>query len=85
MKVVYPIYLKYSNNKSFFKITAADAFEELQVMPSAYSIHRIKATTLPDRNYIHDMVQNEGERWEAITQEEYQSQLEYCQSHLKLL
>jgi hypothetical protein len=67
----YPLYRKYKNNKSYFKITSASEFEEVQVMGSRYTLHLFKASILPDRNFMHDMTFDYHANWEEITEQEY--------------
>ena len=50
------MFVKYSNNKHFFKITALDSFVELTVFPNAYSLFAFSAKTFVDRNLIMDLI-----------------------------
>lgn len=81
----FPVYLKFKGLNRFFKIKSDDAFEELQIMPNAYSIYQIKANQLPERNLIRDMLNNEGERWESIGEKEYEDAKRHCMTNLKEL
>lgn len=83
MQTEFPLYRKYSNNKSWFKVLSPDAFEELQVFGRYYDIHRIEAKTMPERNYINDLIANEGGRWEMIDESEYQERMQYCRDNLQ--
>lgn len=74
----FPVYRKYKNDKSFFKISSFREFEELKIWGSKYSIHSIKADILPDRNFIHDMLNNINQYWEEIEAPEYQEKLNIC-------
>lgn len=68
--VTYPIYRKYKNGKSYFKVMSHEEFEEIQlgVRPGIY---HFVARILPDRNLIHDMTFDFQEHWEEIEEEEY--------------
>lgn len=83
MEHSFPIYRRYSNNKSWFKVLADDAFEEIQVMGPYYSIHHFQAKILPDRNFIADMIALEGNSWEEVTEADYQGFLKKCMQEFK--
>jgi hypothetical protein len=68
---VYPLYRKYKNEKSYFKILSPDEFEEIQVLGKRYSLHHFTVKILPDRNFIYDMTFDFQTNWEEITDEEY--------------
>ena len=67
----YPQYRKYKNNKSYFKISSSEMFEEILVSGTKHTLHEFTAKILPDRNFISDMLHNYSENWEAITEAEY--------------
>ena len=72
----FPIYRKYSNNKSFFKIVDTDHFEEIKVTGRLFEIHQFEAKILPDRNFIQDMISMDDDYWVDSTSEEFQSALD---------
>jgi len=74
----FPIYRKYPNDSSFFKIDAADSFEELQIVGSRCLIHRFKATILPDRYLLQDMIEMLDGRWLLCDAETYESARQNC-------
>lgn len=76
---MFPIFRKYSNNKSFFKVFDADSFEEIQVMGSNYWIYSFVAKILPDRNFIKDMIEMEGGGWIEISERTYNAFKENCE------
>ena len=82
-KIHFPVYRKYAHNRTFFKITSAHEFEELQIIGHSYSIHHIKAKILPDRNFISDMLFDYQKNWQAIEQAEYENKLRECEEKLK--
>jgi hypothetical protein len=69
--VSYPQYRKYKNDKSFFRISSAEEFEEIQILGGQYTLHQFKAKILPDRNFIYDMTFAFEDNWVVITEEEY--------------
>ena len=71
-KMQFPIYRKYKNNKHFFKIINNEEFEELSFIGKKLIITQLKATILPDRNFISDLIRDVGNTSEICTEEEYQ-------------
>jgi hypothetical protein len=62
----FPQYRKYRNGKSFFKIESENEFTELKYENGRWQQYQIKATILPDRNYISDMLFHFEDHWEEI-------------------
>jgi hypothetical protein len=52
----FPQFRKYLNAQSYFKILSAEELVELKVMGTYYSEIRLKALTMPDRNFISDLL-----------------------------
>lgn len=71
-EVRFPVFRKYPHERTFFKITSFDTFEELQIIGNKYIIHQITATILPERNYIRDMLFDFSPYWLKIEEEEYE-------------
>lgn len=69
----YPIYRKYKNNKSYFKIISKEEFEEIQALGNAYTLHHFKAKILPDRNLIEDLSINYEAYCDVISENEYKT------------
>lgn len=68
----YPQYRKYKNNKSYFKIISASAFEEIQVFNNTYTLYFFEAKILPDRNFISDLTFNYEIYCDLIAEHDYQ-------------
>lgn len=81
--MIFPVYRKYSNNKSFFKVFDANTFEEIQVLGSNYWVHHFEAKILPDRYFLQDLINMEGGRWLEISEETYNQFLEKCRLEYK--
>jgi len=79
MNYLFPVYRKYINNKSYFKVFDSDSFEEIQVLGSNYWIYQFQAKILPDRYFIKDLIEMEGERWVEISAEAYNDFKNKCQ------
>lgn len=76
---MFPIYRKYINNKSYFKVFDSESFEEIQVLGSNYWIYEFKAKILPDRYFIKDLIEMEGDSWVEISAEAYNDFKNKCQ------
>jgi hypothetical protein len=74
----FPVYRKYKNSKSYFKISAPDRFEEIKLFGSRFSITRVEAKIYPDRLFIGDLVFNH-ELTESIESSEYEQLLAKAQ------
>jgi len=83
LQTVYPVYRKYSNNKSYFKVLGPALFEEVQIIGRYYTEHLYEAKILPDRNFIADMIAMEGGAWEEVTADEYMNFVDKCRKDFK--
>lgn len=71
-QIRFPLYRKYKNEASYFKVLSAEEFHEIKKTPRGWISFDIKASILPDRNYIYDMIHDLGEYWVEISKEEYE-------------
>jgi len=67
----FPVYRKYKNSKSYFKIIHPKLFEQIQVIGSKKNVFEIKAKQFPEFMFIQDLVFNYSEIAEEIGEEEY--------------
>jgi len=67
----FPVYLKFENEKHFFKILSDSEFEEITVIGNKYDIFLFKAEIYPDKVRIQEMIKNETNYWVPIAEEEY--------------
>lgn len=67
----FPVYRKYKNNKSYFKIINPRLFEEVQIIGSKKVIKQIPANLYPEMTFIRDLVYNYKEMADEIGEEEY--------------
>lgn len=79
-KITYPVYRKYANGMSFYKIISPSVFEEIKILGNTKSLHLFEAKILPDRNYIYDLTFNYEKHWIACSEEEYESIKAQCTS-----
>jgi hypothetical protein len=68
----FPVYRKYKNNKSYFKIINALVFEEVQLIGSKRMIRQTKAVLYPEKLFIRDLLLNYHMMADEITEAEYQ-------------
>jgi hypothetical protein len=68
--IQFPVYRKYKNGKSYFKIISRNEFEEIQILGSKKIINTIKAVQLPEMNHVYDLVYNKAIAQE-ISEKEY--------------
>jgi len=71
--LVYPIYRKLSNDKSFYRILSENEFEEIQCIGSTRIKTHIKAEKYPEILRIKEMVSC-NVPFEQISEEEYYAQ-----------
>jgi hypothetical protein len=74
LKMEFPTYRKYKNNRNFFKIINENEFEEISFIGSKVVVTKHLAKILPDRNLIADLL-NDSNVAEKSTKEEYESYL----------
>ena len=73
MERKFPLYRKYSHNKTFFKVISEEEFEEIQIQGNGIKRYHFTAKILPDRNYIQDLIANNDQNWIEIGAEEYEA------------
>jgi hypothetical protein len=71
----YPIYRKYKNNKSYFKIMDPRNFVEIQLIGSQRRVLTIKVKQYPEMVFIRDLIMNYSAMAENISEDEYERQL----------
>jgi len=78
--IQFPVYRKYKNNTSYFKILSRNSFEEIQVIGTKAKLNSIIAIQLPEMNHIHDLVCNYQGFCMEITENEYLEALKKVQT-----
>lgn len=68
----YPIYRKYTNNRSYFKIENEKQFIEIQIMGTKFFPHEVTAKILPDFQLIKDMETLHNGHWVESTEDEFE-------------
>jgi predicted nuclease of restriction endonuclease-like RecB superfamily len=69
----FPVYRKYKNNKSYFKIIQPNLFEEIQLIGSKKVVKQTEAKQYPEIVFIRDLVLDYSEMALEITEDEYLS------------
>jgi hypothetical protein len=67
----FPVYRKYKNKKSYFKIIQPKLFEEIQIIGSKKIIKEVEAKQFPEMLFISDLISNYSEMADEISEEEY--------------
>jgi len=75
---MFPIFLKYKQHATYFKINALNSFDELRILGNYFNLTTHVATILPDRVFIADLLEDKGQRLEPITKHEFEDVLELC-------
>jgi hypothetical protein len=55
--VRFPVYRKYANSKSYFKIASETSALEVQLLGSNCLEHTIEASIFPERQFIKDLLE----------------------------
>lgn len=80
---MFPIFLKYKQHATYFKINSLNNFEELRILGNYFNLSKHDVMILPDRVFVADLLEDKGERLEKITKHEFEDVLEYCYRHRK--
>ena len=67
----FPVFRKYKNGASYFKIINPTLFEEIQKMGSKKIIRQTTAKLYPEKMFIIDLLYNFKEMAYEISQDEY--------------
>ena len=74
----FPVYRKYPNGLSFFKVMDDRHFMEVKLTGKFAAVHHFEAKILPDMNFIQDMLSLAGGHWEESSAEEFQQALAFA-------
>lgn len=76
--LMFPKYRKYAHEKTFYKVESEKRMIELSVLGSKYREQVIEAKILPDRNFIMDVIVNEGDFLIEIDADEFERFYQHC-------
>ncbi len=68
---MYPAFRKYKNSNTYFKIISQNRFEEITFIGDKAFVYVIEAKQYPEFLRIQDMLDNVGDAWEEITEQDY--------------
>lgn len=68
---MFPIYRKSKSLNNYYKVISKDFMIEISKLGNSYSIYEINAKILPDRNLISDIILNENEFLDNISESEF--------------
>lgn len=68
----FPLYRKYTNNETYFKILSENEFEEIQKVGDKVLIYHIEAIQFPEKLRIKDMIDCREKIWIELSEEEYE-------------
>lgn len=67
----FPVYRRYKNGRSYFKIINPNCFEEIQVIGTKRIIKVIEAKLFPEKSFIADLILNYQTMADEISEQEY--------------
>ena len=79
MSIQFPIYRKYPNNRSFFKINSWTEFDEIQFVGSRGVLSMVEASAYPEKLRIKDMLELCGGYWLESDSGEFEQARMSCQ------
>jgi len=82
MDYEFPIYRKYNHDNTYFKINSKENFDELMIVGSFFIFRNQQAQILPEYTMIIDMIENANNNWLAITKDDFEFKLSYCNNEL---
>jgi len=71
--IKFPVYRRYRNGRSYFKILNELAFEEVQIIGSRRIIKEITAQQYPEKLFVKDLLFDYEDRAESISEAEYEA------------
>ncbi len=70
--IVFPVYRRYKNGRSYFKIINERSFEEVRPLGASRIVTVTEAKQFPEINFIRDLVFHYSDMAEVISAEEYE-------------
>lgn len=68
----YPLYRRYVNGRSYFKLDSPSKMLEVQVLGNYYIEHELEARILPERLLITDLIAADPATYEVISEEMFE-------------
>ncbi|MCB9195580.1 MAG: hypothetical protein H6600_01075 [Flavobacteriales bacterium] len=71
--IEFPVYRKYTNSKTYFKVINEKCFEEFHFIGDRIFNHTINAIQYPEQLRILDMIECKDGIWIEIDEQEYEA------------
>lgn len=68
----FPIYRKYTHNKTFFKIISYTEFEEINLIGSKKVTSKTIAKIFPEKQFILDVIEMRNGAWSESNKKEFE-------------
>ncbi len=82
--IEFPVYRKFSDNKTFYKINSPKNFLEIKLMGKYYFKNEIEAKQFPEILLIDDMIKLEVGAWIAIDESEFEEYYSFIKKNYEL-
>ena len=77
---IFPLYRRLSHGRNYYRIDAPDQLTELMIVGNSWMEILLEARQYPERMFIRDLIELVMPGMEEITEEQFQTFREYCQS-----
>ncbi len=71
--MTFPQYRKYKGIDVYFKVISNEKLVELKRLGDKILSFELNAKQFPEKLFIQDVLNNEGGRWEIISEEDYKN------------
>ncbi len=72
---MFPVYRKYANNRSFFKIISNTVFIQIDRIGNYYYKSTYRAEAYPELLLIRDMIALRNNHWKSSSKEEFEKKM----------
>jgi len=67
----FPVYRRYKNKASYFKIVSPVLFEEVMLIGAKKLVKTTEANLFPEKMFVHDLVYNYQAMADEISEDDY--------------
>ncbi len=83
MNFQFPQYRKLKNGLSYYHLENNAVLHEAQMVGQRWTIHRLEAKILPERNLVSDLLHCIDGAYEVIDASTFNDFITHCEAHLK--
>ena len=83
MTYQFPLFRRYMHGNTYYRINSQENFDELMVIGKFFVYKNFQARILPEYQLIVDLIENVDNRWETITEKDFDIKLDFCKKNLK--